>query len=148
MGFITEHAILFWIAICVLSLIIESVTMGLTTIWFAGGCAAAAIASLLGAGFGIQFIVFLAASLFFLAFSRRVFVQKLHTGSVKTNVDALIGERTVLTADIPPYETGVIKLKGQEWTAVSAEQTEELKAGTEVEVIAIEGVKAVIRPLE
>lgn len=148
MGFITEHAILFWIAICVISLVIESFTMGLTTIWFAGGCAVAAIASLLGAGFGIQFILFLVSSLFFLTLTRKVFVQKLRTGTEKTNVDAVIGERTVLTEDIPPYESVVIKLRGQEWTAVNEDRAAELKAGTEVEVIAIEGVKAVLKPLD
>ena len=147
MEFIMENTTLFWIVLCILFLVVEGVTLGLTTIWFAAGSACAGIISLFNVGFGVQFIVFLVISLVSLAGTRKVFVQKLKTGSVRTNTEALIGEKTLLTSDIPAYGSGTLKLGGQEWTAVSEEKTEELKEGTEVEVVAIEGVKAVVRPL-
>lgn len=148
MEFILNNTTIFWIVIGVLFLIIEGVTMGLTTLWFAAGAFLAVICSLAGAGFSIQFAVFLVSSVVFLAGTRKIFVQKLGTGSVKTNIDALIGERTLLLSDIKAYGSGSLKLNGKEWTAVTEDRKTEIKAGTEVEVIAIEGVKAVVRPLQ
>ena len=45
-----------WLAVFVLLIVIELATMGLTTIWFAGGAVAGFIASMLGANVVIQFI--------------------------------------------------------------------------------------------
>ena len=46
-----------WLALFILLLIIEIATMGLTTIWFAGGALAAFIAGLLGCGLAVQIIL-------------------------------------------------------------------------------------------
>ena len=59
-----------WLGIVIVLIIIEIVTLGLTTIWFAGGALAACIAALLGAalpgsvvsgGFGVAASVHAAA---------------------------------------------------------------------------------------
>ena len=47
-----------WLAVFVLLIVIELATMGLTTIWFAGGAVAGFIASMLGANVVIQAVVF------------------------------------------------------------------------------------------
>lgn len=44
---------------CGAFLVIEAVTVGLTTIWFAGGALVAAVASGLGASQAVQWILFL-----------------------------------------------------------------------------------------
>ena len=44
-----ERELIFWLVLLVVLLVIELATLGLTTIWFAGGAAAAFVASLLGA---------------------------------------------------------------------------------------------------
>ena len=51
---------IYWLAIFVVLLIIEIVTMGLTTIWFAGGALIAFCAGLMGFGTTVQIVVFLA----------------------------------------------------------------------------------------
>ena len=55
----------FWLAAAVIFVIIEGLTMGLTTIWFAGGAVIALIAALLGAGWKYK----LACSSWFRSFS-------------------------------------------------------------------------------
>ena len=45
-----ERELIFWLVLLVVLLVIELATLGLTTIWFAGGAAAAFVASILGAG--------------------------------------------------------------------------------------------------
>ena len=44
----------YWLILFVILLIIEILTMGLTTIWFAGGALAAFLAGMLGLGLPVQ----------------------------------------------------------------------------------------------
>lgn len=137
----------FWLAAAVIFVIIEGLTMGLTTIWFAGGAVVALIAALLGAGLAIQIVLFFVISIILLFSTRKLFVKKLHTGQEKTNVEALIGREAVVTSVIKPLETGIIRLGSQDWTAVCKEEGAVIVEGTKVKVTAIEGVKAVVVPL-
>ena len=121
--------------------------MGLTTIWFAGGAVIALIAALLGAGLEIQIGLFFVVSIILLFSTRKLFVKKLHTGQEKTNVDALIGREAVVTSTIKPLEPGIIRLGSQDWTAICKAEDTVIAEGTRVQVIAIEGVKAVVVPL-
>lgn len=141
-------SLLFWTIACIFFLVVEGLTRGLTTIWFSAGSFAAIISVPLGAGVIVQFVVFLAVSLLLLIFTRKIFIQKLQTGHEKTNVNALIGVKAVLTKDIKAFEVGKINLNGQEWSAVCEDRGMELAAGTEVLVIRIEGVKAVVCPVK
>jgi membrane-bound ClpP family serine protease len=77
-----------------------------------------------------------------------LFVNKLKTGKTKTNVDALIGEEAKVLTYIKPFEPGSIKLRGQEWTAVAKDDNLAIASGEVVKVVAIEGVKAIVKPQE
>ena len=46
-----------WLSLFVLFLVIEIITMGLTTIWFAGGALVAFLVAVLGLGLGVQIII-------------------------------------------------------------------------------------------
>ena len=61
----------YWLIAIILLLVIEAMTMGLTTIWFAGGAVIAFIACLAGADPVIQGVLFLVVSLVLLVFTRR-----------------------------------------------------------------------------
>ncbi len=137
----------FWLAAAIIFVVIEGLTMGLTTIWFAGGAVVALAASLLGAGLAVQLVLFFAVSIVLLLSTRKIFVKKLHTGRTKTNVDALIGKEAIVIRPIRPMEGGLIKLGGQEWTAVCRENVS-FETGEKVKVKAIEGVKAIVEPLK
>ena len=52
-----------WLSLFVLFLVIEIITMGLTTIWFAGGALVAFLVAVLGLGLGVQIIIFAIVSL-------------------------------------------------------------------------------------
>lgn len=145
LNILEANAIIFWIGICLVCLVIENLTLGLSTIWFSIGALCALLSVFLLASFWVQFIIFLVVSLVLLLFTRKIFVNKLKIGKEKTNLDALIGKKTVLVKEILPFSTGSIKINGQEWTAVGEEVNAEIKAGSEVEVVAIKGVKAVVR---
>ena len=67
--------VLIWLGIMILLLIIEAVTVGLTTIWFAAGALAAILASMLGIGITGQIILFSGVSLLLLIFTRPIAVR-------------------------------------------------------------------------
>ena len=50
-----EYAV-YWLIALVVLLVIEAATLGLATIWFAGGALIALIAAMCGAGFVIQMV--------------------------------------------------------------------------------------------
>lgn len=139
---------LFWLAAAIAFVIVEALTMGLTTIWFAGGAIAALAASLLTDNLAVQIVLFFIVSIGLLIPTRKLFVKKLQTGTEKTNVDALIGKVVIVTSEIRPYHVGSVRLSGQEWSAVSKIEDELIPEGTMVEVVSIEGVKAVVTPVK
>ena len=61
---------LIWLGILALLLVVEAITAGLTTIWFAGGALVAAIACYAGANLTVQILLFLCVSLVLLIFTR------------------------------------------------------------------------------
>ena len=137
-----------WIAFAVVMGIIEAFTMGLTTIWFAGGALVAAILSLVTDSLLAQLLVFAVVTLVLVIFTRPVAVKKLNTRTVKTNVDAVIGTTGTAESDVPMHGTGTVKADGKVWTAVLADGSAEIKAGELVEVTAVSGVKLLVKKKE
>lgn len=136
----------YWLIAFAILLVIEIATMGLTTIWFAGGTIAAFVANLLGGNVWIQIIAFLAVSFLLLIFTRPVAVRYINKGRTKTNVDELIGESAVVMETIDNLEgTGQAKLKGMDWTARADQGQGTIEKGATVEVVAIEGVKLIVK---
>lgn len=145
-GFEIEMSV-FWLIVAVVFAIIEALTMGLTTIWFTGGAVVSLVIALAGGSTPLQVVAFFVVSIILLIFTRKIFMKKLHTGEEKTNVDALIGEEAIVTVAIKPLEPGRIKLRGQDWTAITASKGEIIEEGAHVKVVKIEGVKAVVKAL-
>ena len=143
-GGFTISMVWIWLAAAIIFIIIEAVTVGLTTIWFAAGALVALILALIKVGVGVQVAVFLILSLVLLATTRKIFVNKLKTGSEKTNVDALVGEEAVVLEDITPFNTGLVKVKGQNWTAIAADKDASILKGSTAKIKAIEGVKLIV----
>lgn len=143
---ITVSMTVVWLIVALACLIIEGVTVGLTTIWFAAGALVALICAMLDFGIAVQVIVFLAVSFFLLIFTRKIFVEKLKAGSQKTNVNAIIGEKCIVTSPIRPYQVGQVKCDGQVWSATGEKEEMEIQAGQLVKVCAVEGVKLVVTP--
>ena len=134
-----------WLAVFVLLIVIEFATMGLTTIWFAGGAVAGFIASMLGANVVIQAAAFFAVSIVLLIFTRPFAVRYINSNKAKTNIDSLIGQEALVLEEINNIqETGCARLDGKEWTARSVDDTV-IPANTVVIVERIEGVKLIVK---
>lgn len=143
---ITIHLAVIWLIAAIVLLVVEALTAGLATIWFAAGAFVALVFALFDTPLWLQVLVFFASSIVLLVSTRKIFVEKLKTGVEKTNVDALIGQEGLVTMDIAPFAPGQVKVKGQIWTAVGSQSGEAIAEGTLVRISAIEGVKLVVVP--
>ena len=81
-----------WLIIFIVLIVIELLTMGLTTIWFAGGALAALLMSVLGLGMPVQVVVFIIVSVLLLVLTRPIAVKYFNQNRQKTNVESLIGQ--------------------------------------------------------
>ena len=134
-----------WLVVFILLILIELATMGLTTIWFAGGAVAGFVASMLGANVVIQAAAFFAVSILLLFFTRPFAVRYINSNKTKTYVDGLIGQEALVLEEINNIrETGCARLEGKEWTARSMNDTV-IPKDTVVTVERIEGVKLIVK---
>ncbi|MDE7048882.1 MAG: NfeD family protein, partial [Lachnospiraceae bacterium] len=89
-----------WLIVFVACIVIEIITMGLTTIWFAGGALIAAVSAGLGAPLWLQIALLVAVSLVLLYFTRPIAVKYFNKDRVKTNVESLVGKQAIVISEI------------------------------------------------
>ncbi len=134
-----------WLGVAVIMGIIEAFTMGLTTIWFAGGALVAALVSCVTDSFIVQLLVFAVVSLILVYFTRPIAKKMLNTKVEKTNIDAVVGAKGMAESDIRQNLRGTVRADNKIWTAVLAEGSPDISTGDIVTVEKIEGVKLVVK---
>lgn len=140
-----SNVMMLWIIVLVAALVIEAMTMGLTTIWFSGGALAAIIVEMLNGGISLQVVVFLVISLILLFYTRPIAVKHFNKERSKTNLDTVIGKTAVVTIPIHNLqETGQVILDGKEWTARSSDSSKGFEKDSLVKVVSIQGVKLIV----
>ena len=134
-----------WLIALVAFVVIEIATMGLTTIWFAGGALIALLLSLTKISVYVQIGVFLAVSIALLICTRPLAAKFFNQKTVKTNVDSIVGKQAIVLTRIDNLkEEGQVMLNGMEWSARSLEEGKVISAGAVVEVKEIQGVKLIV----
>lgn len=134
-----------WLGILAVLLVIEALTAGLTTIWFAGGALIALLAGLAGAEIWLQVILFLAVSFLLLIFTRPAAVRFMNRKTEATNVDALIGRQAVVREAIHNLrETGLVRVDGLDWMARTKDPEQIIEKDAVVRILEINGVKLIV----
>lgn len=142
------NMIIFWLVALVVLVLIELGTMGLTTIWFAGGSLVSVFVALAGGKIWLQIVVFLVVSGVLLIFTRPIAVKYFNRERVKTNSESLIGEQAVVTSEINNLlGTGLASVAGNEWTARAVDD-EVIPKDTVVTIQEIQGVKLIVKKSE
>jgi membrane protein implicated in regulation of membrane protease activity len=136
-----------WVALVIIFALIEVFTLGLTTVWFAIAALLMVFLSFLNIPLTVQILIFLAISTLLLIFTRPLAVKKFKIGQEKTNVDSLIGKHALVVKTIGEFERGEAKVNGQIWSARSEDNTE-IMEGSKCEILRIEGVQLIVRPME
>jgi len=141
-GFIPTHW--FWVVLTVIFAVIEVLTFGLTTIWFAIAALVMVFLSFLRMPLVSQILIFLVISAVLLFFTRPIAIKKLKIGKTKTNVDSLAGKCALVIKKITEFDNGEIKVNGLIWTA-KTEDGSTLTEGSKCEIVRIEGVHAIVK---
>ena len=142
-----EYMWLVWLIIAVFFLVIEGMTVELISIWFTGASLIAMILSLFNLELGWQLGAFCVVSIGLIIFTRPVVARYLKRNEAKTNVDSLIGDVATVTKEIVPDDRGEVKIKGQYWLAISANNSQ-IEVGKKVSILAIEGNKLIVKIYE
>ena len=141
--------LIIWLVLLILFIGVEAATLGLASIWFAGGALIALIAAALKAPVWLQLVLFLITALVLLIFTRPVAVKYFNKDRVKTNVGSIIGKQAIVTAEIDNLQAaGKVTVGGQEWSARSCEEGITIPEGAVVVIEAVSGVKLLVRVIE
>lgn len=144
---IISPAALFWLAAVIIFCCVEAATVGLVSIWFAGGALAALIAASLGAPFWLQITLFVVVSGVLIALLRPLMRRVILPKKTATNADRHIGQVALVTEEIDNLrETGAVKLDGVIWTARSL-GNQVIPVGAVIHVRSIQGVKVIVEPV-
>ena len=137
-------ATIFWLIAFVALLVIEIITLGLTTVWFAVGSIAAFLAAYVGASVAVQIVVFLVVSIVLLVFTRPILLKFFNQKRERTNAESLIGQKALVLEKIDSmHATGRAIVNGMDWSA-KTEDGETIEADTVVLIKGIQGVKLIV----
>lgn len=137
---------IFWLILFAIFLVVELFTMGLTTIWFAGGALITALIAWIGGPVWLQIVIFIVCSVLLLIFTRPIAVKYFNKSRTRTNADRAIGEHAVVTEKIDNLNgTGRASINGVDWRSRSQKDEIQFEIGQTVTVEKIEGVTAIVK---
>ena len=130
-----------WLALLILFAVVEALTVGLVSVWFAAGALIALLSTFFTGNIWAQIFLFLLVSLATVAVLRPLARRFVLPTVVPTNADRVIGREAVVTEVIDNLNgKGAVVVFGVAWTARS-EGDEPIPQGTTVVVKRIDGVK-------
>ena len=136
---------IFWRGAFGVLLLIEILTLGLTTIWFAVGALAAFLLALVQVPLMIQIVVFIVVSVVMLVFTRPIMTKYLNKKTTKTNAESLVGRKARVLIPINNLKSeGQVMVNGMEWTARSTKDEVTFQKDEMVRIAGISGVKLIV----
>jgi len=137
-----------WIAIFVIMIIVELATpTALVSIWFALGSLVSLILAFFDVNVWVQVIVFIVASALSLVLLRPLAARHTKDHVIPTNYDAVVGKTAVVTEEISKHKWGHVEVQGIDWSAKTQDGST-IEKGTQVTVLAVEGVKLIVKKQE
>lgn len=140
---------IFWLIAAGIFFIIEMATIGFLVFWLGIGAILAMLTSFITDSILIQSLVFVITSTLLLIFTRPLVDKFIKVPKeIKTNAYSIIGKKGIVISKINNIEgTGQIKIGGEVWSAKSSEN-EDIPENTEIEIVEIDGVKAVVKEIK
>lgn len=138
-----------WVIVALIFVIVEIFTSGFAVMCISFGCVFGAVTSAFDVDIKWQLLAFALGTV--LAFMTvRPLVYKFFykkSDEVKTNVDALIGRRAIVTERIEgELHPGRVKIDGDDWKAI-CEDSAPIEVGEAVEVLAINSIILTVKKL-
>lgn len=137
-----------WLIIAGLFFIGEMITVGFLVFWLGVGALIAMIVSFFTSNIIIQTTVFIVSSAILLLATKPLVKKFVDIKPTNTNAFSIIGKKALVIKEINSIQSsGQIKINGEVWTAES-ENNEIIPEGSEVEILQINGVKAIVKPIK
>ena len=133
-------------AVTIICVVIESLTLSLTTIWFGISAFVMVFLAFTPLPFSAQLFIFVVLATVLLLFTRPVVKKKLNQKKIATNYERVIGQIAVVTKKITALDKGSIKINGMEWTAATKGEGS-LEEGSKCIVEEIAGVTAYVKEI-
>ena len=140
-----DFMIWFWLALFLVTLVLEFFTADLVSIWFALAAVPSFIMALLDLHIAWQIGSFILITAALLLLTRPVVKKYLKTNEIKTNVDAMVGMIVTVIKEIRPNEVGRVVVRSLDWAATSKET---MLIGEKGRVLDVEGNKLIIEKLD
>ena len=141
-----EYIWIVWLVAAVLFFIGEVISEGFCLFWFSIASLVALFLSLITDNMIIQSGVFFAVAIILLLSTRGLTAKFFNSKpTVRSNVDALIGEKAKVIENLDPIEgAGKVKINGEVWKAIPENDEETFELGEQVIVKKVDGVKLII----
>lgn len=143
-----DQWVFIWLAVIVVTIVIEIITVGLTSIWLTGGGLAALGVCLLGGHWGLQLAVFFIVTFVLIYFTRPWALKYIESRKTATNYEEVIGKTVrIIEAVDNVRETGKAIYNGMEWTARAEEDAETFSVDEQARVVKVQGVKLILEKI-
>ncbi|ATV30870.1 NfeD family protein [Prevotella intermedia] len=144
-----ENLWLAWLLVSLLCLVLELTNGDFFIMCFAIGGVAAAIVSAFSDSFTLQVIVFAVVSALSIFFVRPFALKYLHKNKDNrvSNADAIIGRTGKVTEPIAANGHGRVKVDGDSWKAVTANNLA-IEEGTTVRIVALNSIIVTVERAE
>ena len=139
-----------WVLIAVGLAILEMCTVGFIALWMAVGAAVVAVilAIFPTTSLTIQLVIFVATSLLLVLLTKNKFSNKIEKNNSQS-VFSILGKTAIVTKEINSIMgIGQINVNGDFWSAKSSDPELIIPANSKVEVLDIDGVRAVVKLIE
>jgi membrane protein implicated in regulation of membrane protease activity len=133
-----------WLIVAGVLAVGEMLTLVFVLGMFSVGALGAAAVAWAGGGVALQIVTFAGTSVALFAGLRPVVTRhRRRPPTLVSGIDALIGERGTVVEEVGP-DAGLVKVKGELWTARTYREAPAIAAGASIRVIRIEGATAFV----
>lgn len=137
-----------WLILAGIFFIGEIATTGFLVFWFGVGALLAMASSFFTSSIILQTVIFIISSTILILVTKPFVKKFVDIKTTNTNAYSIIGKNALVIKEIDPiHSTGQIKVDGEVWSAEN-QNSEVIPKGSEVKVIAIEGVKAIVKAVK
>ena len=134
-----------WLIVIIICCFLEAITVNLVSVWFIASGIVALIVSFFTDSFEIQLGIFVILGVILLITTRKPLQKLVNQKKEKTNIDRIFDMTGVVTEEISKNKSGVVKIDGKYWTAISDET---IQKDSIVKVLQINSTKLKVKKVE
>lgn len=138
-----------WLIIAGICFILEIATVGFLIFWFGIAALITCLLSLFIDNIIVQTAIFVILSAILTFLTRPLAKKIVSKDNVVTNANSIIGKQAIVQKTISATSNGQIKINGDLWTAMLEDSSyDNVPEGSIVEILKIDGVKAIVKPIK